>query len=113
MGLESSQPQGAFYLMIDWETKRKELEKVGVKTNRQLAHFLLNEAKVATLCGSDFGFKEEALTLRLASTDYDGQNAFNKFNLSDHSENLSLFPRVVEGCNRLEKVIRQLNDISN
>ncbi len=61
-------PAGAFYLYPDFSPWRQALLHHGVSTSEELAHYLLNEWNIATLPGSAFGEKPEALRLRLSTS---------------------------------------------
>lgn len=74
-GAELADPQGAFYLFPNFESRRERLHARGVKTSEQLCDQLLEETGVATLPGVDFGRNPEELCLRLAYVDFDGTSA--------------------------------------
>jgi|TARA_B110001452_G_scaffold74879_1_gene60670 aspartate aminotransferase len=58
-------PQGAFYLMPEFLNRK-------YKTSSKLCEAILEEAGVAMLPGSDFGFKSNKMLTRLSYTDFDG-----------------------------------------
>jgi aspartate/methionine/tyrosine aminotransferase len=68
IGIPCPQPAGAFYLYPDFAPWRQALLARGVRTSEELAHYLLNEWNIATLPGSAFGDKPQALRLRLATS---------------------------------------------
>ncbi len=68
MGIRVPQPDGAFYLFPDFQRWREPLARQGIHTDTQLAMYLLDEFKLATLPGSVFGAPPEALALRLSSS---------------------------------------------
>ncbi len=68
LGIPCPRPAGAFYLYPDFSPWRQALLKHGVSTSEELAHYLLNEWNIATLPGSAFGEKPEALRLRLSTS---------------------------------------------
>ncbi len=68
MGIRTPRPDGAFYLFPDFQRWREPLARLGIRTDTQLAMFLLDKFKLATLPGSVFGAPPEALTLRLSSS---------------------------------------------
>jgi aspartate aminotransferase len=74
-GIDVVEPAGAFYMFPDFSALRDRLERRGISTSAQLAEFLLEEAGVAVLPGSDFGRDPDELTLRLALVDFDGAKA--------------------------------------
>ena len=73
-----SKPVGGFYLLPNFEPWRKNLEKRGIYTSKDLCHKLLEEASVATLPGVDFGRPAHELTMRLAFVDFDGAKALRE-----------------------------------
>ena len=68
LGIPCPRPAGAFYLYPDFAPWRQALLMRSVSTSEELAHYLLNEWNIATLPGSAFGEKPEALRLRLATS---------------------------------------------
>src|SRR5579863_7185626 len=66
LGIPCPRPAGAFYLYPDFSPWRQALLKLDVSTSEQLSLYLLNAWNVATLPGSAFGEKPEALRLRLS-----------------------------------------------
>ncbi len=68
LGIPCPRPAGAFYLYPDFSPWRQALLVRGVRTNEELAHYLLNEWNIATLPANAFGEEPEALRLRLATS---------------------------------------------
>ncbi len=68
MGIPCPRPAGAFYLYPDFSPWRQALLNRGVSTSEELALYLLDEWNIATLPGSSFGEKPEALRLRLSTS---------------------------------------------
>ena len=68
MGVRCSGGKGAFYIAANFDKYRTELAGLGVHTSEQLARHLLDEFRIATLPGVDFGLPSEMLTLRLATS---------------------------------------------
>jgi aspartate aminotransferase len=75
MGLECTEPEGAFYLMVNFEPFREKLESKGISNAVDLTHYLLNQFHIAMLPGTDFYMPEWTLTCRVATVDYDGEKA--------------------------------------
>lgn len=74
LGLKVPRPNGAFYLMPDFSSKREFLsEKYHIRTSLDLSETLLNEFQIAILPGTDFYQNESLLTCRVATVDYDGK----------------------------------------
>ncbi|MCB8962185.1 MAG: aminotransferase class I/II-fold pyridoxal phosphate-dependent enzyme [Ardenticatenales bacterium] len=74
LGIRCPQPDGAFYLMPDFNQYRAQLARRGVTTSAELASFLLEEYRIATLPGSAFGLPPAELSLRLSSSFIDMEN---------------------------------------
>jgi aspartate aminotransferase len=69
LGIPCPRPAGGFYLYPDLSPWRPMLLERGIRTNQELAHYLVEEWGIATLPGSVFN--EESLVLRLRlSTSY-------------------------------------------
>ncbi len=68
IGIRVPQPDGAFYLFPDFARWQPALARLGIRNDTQLAMFLLERFKLATLPGSVFGAPPEAMTLRLSSS---------------------------------------------
>jgi aspartate aminotransferase len=68
LGVPCPRPAGAFYLYPDFSPWCPTLMKRGIKTNQDLAHYLLEEWDIATLPGSVFGEPPDALRLRLSTS---------------------------------------------
>jgi aspartate/methionine/tyrosine aminotransferase len=111
MGLECSTPQGAFYLMINFENYRIKLLENKVKHIEELVKVLLDKVNVALLPGTDFYMDEDSLTARVATVDYDGAVSLKKLyngqclDLRFIEENCS---NLVDGCNSLERFLNSL-----
>ncbi len=63
LGIPRPRPAGGFYLYPDFAPWRSELIKRGVRTSKELSHYLLEEWNIATLPAAEFG--EDPLILRL------------------------------------------------
>ncbi len=70
---------GGFYLFPDFEAHRGFLSSINIFTSKQLAAYLFNQFKIATLPGSAFGMDESQLCLRLAYVDFDGSTALTNY----------------------------------
>jgi aspartate aminotransferase len=49
------QPEGGFYIFLDFAHHQEKLEKQGITTSKKLAEALLEETGIAILPGSVFG----------------------------------------------------------
>ena len=77
-----TKPQGAFYMLIDFENYRKALSNLKINNASDLTTYLLANHNIALLPGSDFYFNEETLTCRLATVDFDGEKVYCAFKMS-------------------------------
>ena len=74
-GIMVAQPDGAFYLLPDFEPLRERLQGRGIANSEVLCRRLLQEVSVAILPGSSFGRPAAELTARIACVDFDGAKA--------------------------------------
>ena len=108
-GVRCSKPQGAFYLLPDWNHKKESLEDKQINTSAKLSKLLLDEWNLASLPGSEFGMPEDDLCIRLASVDYDGEEVLNAYRKSPETAwkdpegfIMKNAPRIYKGSNQLE-----------
>ncbi|MBC8258711.1 MAG: aminotransferase class I/II-fold pyridoxal phosphate-dependent enzyme [SAR324 cluster bacterium] len=109
IGLNCPEPQGAFYLFPDFENFKDKLSSRGIKTSTELSKRLLDEVGVALLPGADFYMPENYLAVRIASVDYDGAQVLHDFpgkTELTQELNLSLFPKLVEACRRINNWLK-------
>ena len=74
-GIESPEPDGAFYLFINFKNYSDRLKSKNILTSMDLTTSLLENTGVALLPGSVFGRPEEEYTARLSYVDFDGVRA--------------------------------------
>lgn len=74
-GVTVARPDGAFYMLPDFEPLRSRLEGRGIHNGEQFCRKLLQETGVAILPGSSFGRPRQELTARMAFVDFDGAKA--------------------------------------
>ena len=74
-GVAAPEPDGAFYLFINFSNFADKLKSKNIFTGLDLTTRLLNETGVALLPGSVFGRPEEEFTARLSYVDFDGNRA--------------------------------------
>jgi aspartate aminotransferase len=74
-GVRVAPPDGAFYMLPDFEPLRARLEAKGSIDGTELCRNLLQETGVAMLPGSSFGRPKRELTTRIALVDFDGARA--------------------------------------
>jgi len=68
LGINCPQPDGSFYMFPNFDRWREPLAERGVQTSLDLARYLLEKYKIATLPGSAFGAPERDLSLRVATS---------------------------------------------
>ncbi|MEN7547932.1 aminotransferase class I/II-fold pyridoxal phosphate-dependent enzyme [Rapidithrix thailandica] len=77
LNIQVMEPDGAFYLFIDFEHYRDALQKKNIFTSVELCKQLLKDTGIAFLPGHDFGRSPEELTSRLAFVNFEGKHALN------------------------------------
>ena len=106
MGVVYPELQGAFYLYPDFERFRARLGEHDIETSDHLAIDLLERARLAVLPGTAFGDDPDHLRLRLATCDFDGQEALDTYTTNPDMDNQTFVdaccPRVVQACDALE-----------
>jgi len=94
-----NKPQGGFYLLPEFINKK-------FSTSAELCNNILKETGVALLPGSDFGFSEKRMLVRLSYTDFDGEN-FMKNTVHNEEINNDIIkkyaPKIIEGTNKLKE----------
>ncbi len=93
-----NKPMGGFYLLPEFLNKKFD-------SSSKLCDEILTNLNIALLPGSDFGFDEKRMIVRLSFTDFDGdtfmKNIHEKIDIND--ELIKLYaPKVVEGVNKLK-----------
>ncbi len=74
-GIECPEPDGAFYLFINFSNYSDKLKSKNILTSLDLTTNLLENTGVALLPGNVFGRPEEEYTARLSYVDFDGARA--------------------------------------
>lgn len=74
-GIAVAHPDGAFYMLPNFEPLRGQLQQKGITSSAELCRQLLQETGVAILPGSSFGRPKSELTARIAFVDFDGSKA--------------------------------------
>lgn len=111
IGVKCTQPQGGFYIMVDFEKFRGGFAKRQLFTSVAIAHYLLEKKKIALLPGSDFYFDEHTLNFRLAYVDFDGKLLSEKVSKKlGWSKSLikDYCPNIYHGIEQLKSVLNQL-----
>ncbi len=111
-GLNCTEPQGGFYMLIGFDSFKEEIHKKQLTNSVILANYLLKQYKVALLPGVDFYFSPEDFIFRLAYVDFDGKKVLNyylKNNTSLDNKFIETFaPNVVRG---IQKIIDFINTL--
>ena len=74
LGIRCSGGSGAFYSTVNFDKYSNSLSELGVNNSAQLAEYLLNKYRIASLPGSDFGIPEKIMSLRLSTSYLDMEN---------------------------------------
>ena len=94
-----NEPQGGFYLMPEFLTNK-------FSTSSEMCNSILKETGVVLLPGSDFGFDQSKMLVRLSFTDFDGQKFMDQIDdneiINDEKIN-KLAPNIVQGVDKLKK----------
>ena len=94
-----NKPQGGFYLMPEFLNKK-------FNSSAEMCDDILNKTGVALLPGSDFGFDQNRMLVRLSFTDFDGKKFMEEIEdgtkIDDTLIN-ELAPKIVEGVDKLKK----------
>lgn len=107
-GISVARPDGAFYMLPDFEPLRGTLESRGIHDGETLCRRLLRETGVAILPGSSFGRPRHELTARMAYVDFDGARALAASEQIPADQ--SLDETFLENyCERLLLAVRQLS----
>ena len=94
-----NRPQGGFYLMPEFLNKK-------FNSSSEMCNSILNDTGVALLPGSDFGFNQKKMLVRLSFTDFDGQEFMSKIEDTQKIDNehiANFAPKIIEGVNKLKK----------
>ena len=74
-GIETPEPDGAFYLFLNFNNYAEKIRSKNIFTSLELTTCLLENTGVALLPGSVFGRPEDEFTARLSYVDFDGARA--------------------------------------
>jgi len=87
-GIQVCDPEGGFYLFIDFSPLSAKMEEKGITGSKDLCEKLLRETGVAILPGEVFQRPPEELTARLAFVNFDGAKALSASETVPLSEKL-------------------------
>lgn len=105
MSIKAAKPEGAFYILGDFEAHRDRLAGEGIKTSSQLCLRMLDETGVAALAGSHFGRPAEELTVRFAFVDFDGGAAIDALPAGDEPASLDFLN---QHCGRVQSALTSM-----
>lgn len=88
-GIKVHQPEGGFYLFLDFSAFKNQLASKSIYNSKQLCEKLLEETGVALLPGSSFQRPNNEYTVRLAYVNFDGGKALAFSETIPISENLA------------------------
>ncbi|NAY92238.1 aminotransferase class I/II-fold pyridoxal phosphate-dependent enzyme [Muricauda sp. JGD-17] len=111
IGVKCTQPQGGFYIMVDFEKYRALFAEKQLFTSKEIANYLLEYGGIALLPGSDFYYNENTLNFRLAYVDFDGKSAtkgFSKNHVSDQSFIEQYCPNIYHGLKQLKSILKKM-----
>ncbi|MDH5404278.1 MAG: aminotransferase class I/II-fold pyridoxal phosphate-dependent enzyme, partial [Candidatus Heimdallarchaeota archaeon] len=103
-------PKGAFYMFPSFKPYVNSFRKMGIHGSKDLAMWLLEKYKVATLSCKPFGVDDDQYQLRLAITDYDGKILLENFDQITVDNIEEFIPSVITGLN---KIIEACNFLEN
>ncbi|MFT6212004.1 MAG: aspartate aminotransferase [Alphaproteobacteria bacterium] len=108
--IKTYSPQGAFYLLPDFELHREKLARNHIHTSIDLCSRILKDTAVALLPGTAFGMQPHYLTARLAYVDFNGNDALSEINsLSNSADILNHSGAKVKlGIERIINWVKQL-----
>lgn len=111
LGIECSQPQGAFYMVIGFNTFKKQLSKLAIQTSHELANYILENYQLAMLPGTDFGFHENELFFRIAFVDFEGAQvleAYKENSVIDSAFISVQCPNIFKGIQSMTSFVKSL-----
>ena len=94
-----NKPMGGFYLMPEFLNKKFNNSSI-------MCDEILTNLNIALLPGSDFGFDQKRMIVRLSFTDFDGQMFMDQIEDDEVIANKKikkLAPKIVEGVDKLKK----------
>ncbi|MBT8384657.1 MAG: aminotransferase class I/II-fold pyridoxal phosphate-dependent enzyme, partial [Bacteroidia bacterium] len=107
-----TKPEGALYMIIDFENFRDRLNIMGIRNAIDLCDHLILNHKIALLPGQDFYFDESSLTCRLAFVDFDGEVVYDKYkqndSVLDSSFMTTYMPSITNGIVMLESFLSKI-----
>ena len=74
MGITCTRAKGGFYIAVNFDKYSSSLNALGIKSAPDLSKHLLEQYRIATLPGSDFGIPADTFSLRLSTSYLDMEN---------------------------------------
>ena len=114
IGIEAPEPDGAFYLFINFSNFADKLKTKNIFDSIELTKRLLEDTGGALLPGSVFGRPEEEFTARLSYVDFDGSRALAAAETITPDESLSeeflstYFSHQIEGVSKIISWVKTL-----
>jgi aspartate/methionine/tyrosine aminotransferase len=109
--IECTKSEGAFYMLIGFNTHRAAILKLGISNSFELANYVLEKYTFAMLPGVDFGFEKEALFFRIAFVDFNGESVMKAYT-SDKKMDSNFIkeyaPNVFLGIEKIKRFIADL-----
>lgn len=117
LNIQCPKPQGGFYIMPNFNKWQKQLAKIGVTTSSELAFYLLEHYRIASLPGEHFGLPADNLALRFSSSFIDLESDAQakkilKHWFSDLSKDALMqnhHPQLRKAIGQLQKFLENLN----
>jgi len=106
-----TKPQGAFYMLVDFEMYRDKLKEMKLFNATDFSNYLLRKHHIALLPGNDFYFPENTLTMRLATVDFDGDLVYNRYKELKKIDSIFIkkyMPTIFEGIGALLEFLKAL-----
>lgn len=75
LGIHCTRAEGAFYITVNFDGFAEGLKSKGVSSSPELATYLLDQYRIASLPGADFGIPANTLSLRLSTSYLDMENS--------------------------------------
>ena len=114
-GVKTSNPQGGFYLFVDFNEHCDNFQKLGIKNCTDFCKNLLTIEHAALLPSTSLLLPDSDFSVRCSYVDYDGEKALSKWRknppLNSEEENKFIEDScslVIEGINYLERYIDQV-----
>jgi aspartate aminotransferase len=112
-GVKSTTPRGGFYLFVDFNDHKHDLQKLGMETCADFCQDLLAVEHTALLPASALLMPEDDFSVRCSYVDYDGVRALAgwraKIPVTDEEKNsyaLKMFPNFGKGVAAIQRYIQ-------